>query len=90
MQHLVSISVAPVVVVLDDRANPIQLFAVPLSFVVWLPCWLYAALSSAPGWLSIPPRRLSGWLGDWTGDLALMAEATRLLLLGRWVFWGPI
>lgn len=88
MNHLVNISIAPVIVILDDQANPIQLFALPASFVIWLPCRLYAWLVAALLWLNTQPVRISDYCRSWAADLSLMAEATRLLLVGRWVFWS--
>jgi hypothetical protein len=71
------------------QANPIRLFALPASLVLWLPCWLFADWGKIKNdWRIAPVNYFRRLLGDWPDDLALMAEAARLLLCGRWVFWG--
>lgn len=75
VRHTVTVSIAPIICVLDDEADPLQLFAAPLTFVFWLPCWLYALVLRLSWQI---PRLLAGirtYLASWLGDLRLMAAA---------------
>jgi hypothetical protein len=42
VNHTVVISVAPVLTVLDSQANPLSLIAIPLTFALWIPCWIHS------------------------------------------------
>lgn len=92
MQHLVNISFAPVIVVMDDRGNPLGATIIgPASWLFYLPGLLCIALGQV--WLCLNACLTTGSaLRDvlfgpgWPADLALMAEASRLLLAGRWLF----
>lgn len=85
MQHLVSFSLAPVIVVMDDRGDPVQTLIIgPASWLLYLPGLLYTVLACL--WPMVCylclaahclPAALFGT--GWRADLALMAEA----LLGR-------
>lgn len=52
MKHSVNLSIAPVLVIIDDQGDPLHLVILgPMSLLFWLPCWL-ANLTFPPAWLT--------------------------------------
>lgn len=84
MNHTVTISVAPVIAVLDDEADLLNMVAIPVTIVLWLPCWLFFFLSSFRTRLYRTGCALSDYQRGWTVDLALMSAAAR----SAWRSWA--
>jgi len=80
LTHSVTISLAPVVVILDDQGDPVQALVIgPMSALLWLPCAAYTWLTST---LPAVVRYGQGW----AADLRFIAQAAIGLKRGEaWV-----
>lgn len=83
MNHTVTISIAPVIAVLDDEADLLNMVAIPVTIVLWAPCWLFAVLGNLHVWLYRARCALADYRRGWTADLDLMSQAVRSL----WRVW---
>ncbi|GIK42457.1 MAG: hypothetical protein BroJett011_62900 [Chloroflexota bacterium] len=95
LQHHVRFTLAIGLEFQQDNHLQTASFAL-VNWAVTLPGLLAYLLAAILLWLNALPVRISGLRrrfalpADLAADLALMAEAAWLLLIGRWVFWGPI
>jgi hypothetical protein len=71
----------------DDHLQAVS-FAI-VNWMVNLSDLLAAWLAGLLIWQSAWPAAISNYLAGWAADLALIVEAARLLLLGRWLFLKP-
>lgn len=84
MNHTVSISVAPVIAVLDDEADLLNMVAIPLTIALWVPCWLFALWSNFYAWFYRTGCVLVAYRRGWMADLDLMSAAVRSV----WRSWA--
>ena len=84
LSHTVTLSIAPILCILDDHAGPLQLLAFPLSLAFWLPCWLYTLASRLLWHLPRIPAGIRMYISGWRDDLRLMASAVN----EAWRVWG--